>query len=140
MIQNREKIASEMTVPIQDVVQARFLKVKVTTARSIVKSWSHYHSAHIQPPTYVPTNFQLAIPICYSWTIIDQCHYTKALKVPTKYEHCTHHDFLRFCPKSFFPSPANNPDTMGESNTHTAFEACGVKTKWKSPRNDTSCI
>ena len=41
------------------------LKVKVTTARSKVKSRSHHHIAHLQPPTNVPTKYQLLAPYAF---------------------------------------------------------------------------
>ena len=40
----------------------KILKVKVTAARSKVKSRSHHDNAHIHPLTNVPTKFQLSIP------------------------------------------------------------------------------
>ena len=36
-----------------------YFTVKVTTARSKVKSRSHYDIAHLHPPTNVPTMYQI---------------------------------------------------------------------------------
>ena len=47
------------------------LKVKVTIARSKVKSRSHHDVAHLHPLTNVPTNYQLPTPYCFrhiAWT------------------------------------------------------------------------
>ena len=43
-------------------VQQEFLKVKVTTTRSKVKSRSHHDAAHLHPLTNVPTKYQLPTP------------------------------------------------------------------------------
>ena len=43
----------------------KILKVKVTTARSKVKSRSHYDVAHLQSTTSVPTKYQLPTPYSF---------------------------------------------------------------------------
>ena len=43
----------------------KILKVKVTTARSKVKSRSHHDIAHLQPPTNVPTKYQVPTPYAF---------------------------------------------------------------------------
>ena len=48
-----------------DIAQARFyrsIQVKVTMARSKVKSRSHHDTAHLHPLTNVPTKYQLPTP------------------------------------------------------------------------------
>ena len=44
---------------LQDLSLAKILKGQLTTARSKVKSRSHYDVAHLLPLTYVPTKYQL---------------------------------------------------------------------------------
>ena len=81
----------------------KILQVKITTARSKVKSRSHHDVAHLHPLTNVPTKDQLPTPYGFSdtaWTNFSRC-------------------------------PPTYPDTMGENNTPTALEGCGVK---KHPR------
>ena len=51
--------------------QCKILKVKVTTARSKVKSRSHHDSEHLHPLTHVPTKYQLPAPFSFQdipWT------------------------------------------------------------------------
>ena len=43
----------------------KILCVKVTTARSKVKSWSHHDVALLHPLTNVPTKYQLPTPYCF---------------------------------------------------------------------------
>ena len=43
----------------------KILKVKVTTARSNVTSRSHHDITHLQPPTNVPTEYQLPTPYAF---------------------------------------------------------------------------
>ena len=78
----------------------KILEVKVTTARSKVKSMSHYDVAHLRPLTNVPTKYQLPTPYSFRDT-------TRT---------------------NFFPLPTFQPahlDTMGENNTPTALKAVG---------------
>ena len=49
------------------------LQVKITTARSKVKSRSHHDVAHLQPLTNVPTKYQLPTP--YSFRDIAQTRF-----------------------------------------------------------------
>ena len=79
----------------------KIFKLKVTTARSKVKSRSH-HDGTPTPP--------------------NQCPY----KVSTSYTL----QFLRYRPDKVFPLLARlppHPDTMGENNTPTALKGYGVK-------------
>ena len=46
----------------------KILKVKVTMARSKIKSRSDHDAAHLQPPTNVPTKYQLPTPYGF-WDI-----------------------------------------------------------------------
>ena len=75
------------------------LKVKDTTARSKVKSRLYYHVAHLHPQPL--TN------------------------VLTKYQH-PKPKFLRYSLEKIFSAthPPVQPDAIGETNTHTAFETC----------------
>ena len=80
----------------------KIFKLKVTTARSKVKSRSDHDVAHQHILTNVPTKYQL----------------------PTPY------GFWDTARTNFFPLPARpaaHPDTMGENNTPTAPKGCGVK-------------
>ena len=43
----------------------KILKLMVTMTRSKVKSRSHHNVAHLQPPTNVPTKYQLLTPYCF---------------------------------------------------------------------------
>ena len=78
----------------------KIFKLKVTTERSKVKSWSHHGIAHLHPLTNVPTKLST------SYTL----------------------RFLRYRPDKFFPAarPPAHPGTMGENNTPTALNGCGV--------------
>ena len=78
----------------------KIFKLKVTTARSKVKSRSHHDVAHLHPLTNVPTKYQLS----------------------------TLYGFRDTGRTNFSPPPAH-PDTMGENNTPTAIKSGGVKTK-----------
>ena len=60
----------------------KILKIKVTTARSKVKSRSRHDVAHLQPPTNVPTKYQLPTPyafrdIAHTRDFIGKGHYGK---------------------------------------------------------------
>ena len=46
-------------------VQQDFLRVKVTTTRSKVKSRSHHDAAQLLPPTNVPTKYELPTPYSF---------------------------------------------------------------------------
>ena len=45
-----------------EILPGQIFKVKVTTARSNLKSRSHHDTAHLQPPANVPTKYQLPTP------------------------------------------------------------------------------
>ena len=80
----------------------KIFKLKVSVARSKVKSRSHHDVAHQHPLTNVPTKYQLPTPYS-SWDT-----------GWTNFSHC----------------PPAHPDTMGEKNTLTALKGCGVKSRW----------
>ena len=46
----------------RDIAWTRYKKVKVTTARSMIKSRSHHDAAHMHAPTNVTTKYQLPTP------------------------------------------------------------------------------
>ena len=52
----------------RDIARTGFLWVKVTMARSKVKSRSHHDVAHLHPLTNVPTKYQLPTPYTF-WDI-----------------------------------------------------------------------
>ena len=52
----------------------KILNIKVTTARSNIKSRSHHDIAHLQPPTNVPTKYQLPTPYAF-WDIVRTTFY-----------------------------------------------------------------
>ena len=78
----------------------KIFKLKVTTARSKVKSRSHHDVAHLHNLTNVPTKYQL--PTAYSFRDTGRTNF-------------------------FSSRPPTHPDTMGENNTPTALKGCGVK-------------
>ena len=43
----------------------KILKVKVTKAKSKVNSRSHHNLAHLQPPTNIPTKYQISTPYSF---------------------------------------------------------------------------
>ena len=76
----------------------KIFKLKVTRARSKVKSRSHHDITHLHILTNVPTKYQLPIP--YGLRDTDRTN--------------------------FFPLPIHS-DTIGDNNTPTALKGCGVK-------------
>ena len=97
------KVSTSYMLQFQRYSPHMILKVKVTTARSKVKSRSHHDVAYLYPLTNVPTKYQLPT----------SCH------------------FRDIAQTNFFPLAARlpaHPDTMGENNTLTALKNCGVKT------------
>ena len=50
---------------VSEILPGQNLKVKVSTARSNVKSRSNHDIAHLQPPTIVPTKYQLPTPYAF---------------------------------------------------------------------------
>ena len=104
------QVSTSYTLQFPRYSPDKILKVKVTTARSKVKSRSHHDVAHLHPLTNVPTKYQLPAP--YGFQDIARTIIFK-LKVTT-------------AQTNFFP-PAHR-DTMGENNTPTALKGCEVKT------------
>ena len=101
------QVATSYTLRFLRFGPDKTLKVKVTIARSNVKSRSHNDDAHLHPLTNVPT------------------------KVSTSYTL----RFLRYSPDKTFSRhpPARLPkhtnahsDTMGENNTNKALKDCGL--------------
>ena len=64
---------------VSEILPDKILKVKVTTARSKVKSRSYHDDKHPQPPTSVTTKYQLPTPygceIMPGQDIIGQGHF-----------------------------------------------------------------
>ena len=124
----------------------KILLVWVTTARSKVKSRSHHDVAHLHPLTNVPTKYQLPTPYSF-WDIAqtrfsnskslwqgqrsnqDVAHLHPLTNVPTKYQLPTPYSFWDTAWENFWrpERPPTHPDTMGENNTPTALNGCGVK-------------
>ena len=118
--------------------------VKVTPARSKVKSRSHHDIAHLHPnqcPYQVSTSYTLRF-LSYKPHNIFKLKVTMAR---SKVKSRSHHDiahlhppnqcpyqvstsytlwFLRYGPTTRSPA---HLDTMGKNNTHTALKGCGVK-------------
>ena len=59
------QVSTSYTLQFQRYILEKILQVKVTTARSKVKSRSHHDVAHLQPLNNVPTMYQLPTP--YGW-------------------------------------------------------------------------
>ena len=122
-------------------------KLKVTAARSKVKSRSHHDIAHLHPLTNVPTKYQLRTPYGFRDIARTRFYRSRSLQqgqikvrpwrcTPTPSNQCVltsinflHLTVLRQSPDKLFPkaSPPAHPDTMGENNTLTALKGCGVK-------------
>ena len=83
----------------------KIFKLKVTTARSKVKSRSDHDIAHLHLLTNIPTKYQL-------------------LHLPVS-EIQPRQIFSRRPPDR----PPSHPDTVGENNTPTGPKDCGVKTE-----------
>ena len=95
------QVSTSYTLPFLRYSPDKIFELKVTTARSKVKSRSGYDVAHLHILTNVPTKYELSTPYGFwdtAWT-------------------------------NFFPvaHPSTPPDTMGENNTPTALQGCGVK-------------
>ena len=86
----------------------KIFKVKVTTARSKVKSRLNYDVAHLHPLTNVPTKYHHPTPYSY-WDLAR----TRYLLPPAR-------------PTARPPDrPPAQPDAMGENNTPKPFKAVG---------------
>ena len=60
------KYFKNYTLQFQRYCLDKVLNVNVTVAISKAKSRSHHDAAHLQPPTNVPTNYQLPTPYSFS--------------------------------------------------------------------------
>ena len=126
----------------------KIFKVKVTTARSKVKSRSHHNIVHLHPLTNVPTKYQLPTP--YGFRDIARTRFSNSRSLrkgqrSNQGQTMTLHTYtsLPMSPpcinflhltvseiqprQTFSRRPPAHPDTMGENNTPTALKGCGVK-------------
>ena len=127
-------------------------KIKVTTARSKVKSRSDHDVAHLQPLTNVPAKYQLPTP--YGCREISRTRFSNSRSLrqgerSNQGQTMTLHtytpqpmslpsmNFLHLTVSELQPGqtisrrPPAHPDTMGENNTPTAPKGCGVKNVYK---------
>ena len=125
----------------------KVLQVKVTTARSKVKSRSDHDLAHLHPLTNVPTKHQLPTPYCFRDISLDKIFKLKVTTARSGVKSRSHHDVVYLDPPTnvlsnyqiptpygfrdtaranSFP-PSAPQDTMGEDNTLTALKGCVVK-------------
>ena len=127
----------------------KILKVKVTTARSKVKSRSDHDVAHLQPLTNVPAKYQLPTP--YGCRDIARTRFSNSRSLrqgqrSNQGQTMTLHtytpqpmslpsmNFLHLTVSEIQPGqtisrrPPTHPNTMGEKDTPTALKGCGVKT------------
>ena len=128
------------------------LKVKVTTARSKVKSRSDQDVAHLQLLTNVPAKYQLPTPYGFrdnartrfsnsrplrqgqrsnqGQTMTLHTYSPQPMSLPSmNFLHLTVSEIQPGQTISRHPPvrPTAHPDTMGENNTPTALKGCGVK-------------
>ena len=94
------QVSTSYTLQFPRYSPDKIFKLKVTTARSKVKSRSHHDVAHLHPQ---PMSYQIST----SYTL----------------------RFPRHRPDKPLPDvrPPTHPDTMGENNTPKALKGCGVK-------------
>ena len=108
----------------------KILLVKVTTARSKVKTWSDHDITHLHLLTNAPTKYQLPTPYCFQdiagQDFIGQGHYGKVKSrsdhdvahlhplsnVPTKYQLPTPYGFRHIARTRFYRSRSNQGQTM----------------------------
>ena len=126
----------------------------VTTARSKVKLRPHHNVAHLQPPTNVPTKYELPTPYGFqdiAWTrfyrsrslqqgqssnqghIMMMDHTYTPNQCPCQVSTSYTLQFLRYSMDNVFSAaslPAH-PDTIGENNTQRALKGCGEKAEYQ---------
>ena len=113
------QISNFYTLQLLRYSPGKFLKIKVTIARSKVKSRSHHDVAHLHPLPNVPTTYQLSTP--YGYCDIAQTRFYRSTSLLSKVKSRSHHDvahqFLSYSLDKLFLLA--HPDTMGEKNTRT---------------------
>ena len=91
----------------------KILQVKVTMARSKVRSRSHHDVAHLHPLTNVPTKYQLPTP--YSFRNIAQTIFyrSRSLRQGSKVKPRSHYDITHLKPLTNVPTTYQLPTPYG---------------------------
>ena len=143
------QVSTSYTLQLLRYSPDKILKVKVTTARSKVKSRSDHDVPHLQPLNNVPAKYQLPTPygcrdiartrfsnsrslqhgqrLNQGQTMTLHTYTLQPMSLPSM--NFLHLTVSEIQPGQTFPParPTTHPDTMGENNTPTALKGCGVK-------------